>query len=75
MTRSYLALRIGRPRFIGDLTHWHYDTFRSTWRNPYMGWGMVTFYLNHRGQPSRMWTAGFGDFRRVDDAANTGPSR
>lgn len=71
---GHLTLHLG-PRFVGDLMHWHYDTFRSTWRNPYLGWGMVTFYLDDRGQPTRMWAAGFGDFRRVDDSISVGASQ
>jgi CubicO group peptidase (beta-lactamase class C family) len=65
MEGDHLVLTIG-PRFIGDMTHWHYDTFRANWRVPTRDWGMVTFYLDQRGKPTRMWTAGFGDFTRND---------
>lgn len=70
MEDGHLVLSIG-PRFTGDLTHWHYDTFRSNWRGSDGGWGMLTFYLDDRGSPTRLWTAGFGDFRRTDDAVTS----
>ena len=73
MEGDHLVLTIG-PRFVGDMAHWHYDSFRSTWRAPNSGWGMVTFHLDDRGQPTRMWTAGFGDFRRVEAAQAAGSS-
>ncbi len=71
---DHLVLTIG-PRFVGDMSHWHYDTFRATWRDPTGGWGMVTFRLDDRGEPTRMWTAGFGDFERSDEASKAGGAR
>jgi hypothetical protein len=62
---DHLVLTIG-PRFVGDMSHWHYDTFKATWRDVTGGWGMVTFHLDDRGEPTKMWTAGFGDFERQD---------
>ena len=62
---DHLVLTIG-PRFVGDMSHWHYDTFKATWRDVTGGWGMVTFQLDDRGEPTKMWTAGFGDFERQD---------
>lgn len=72
MEGDQLVLTIG-PRFIGDMSHWHYDTFRSNWRDGEGNWGMVTFYLDDRGKPTRMWVAGFGDFELSEPAkaANT----
>jgi CubicO group peptidase (beta-lactamase class C family) len=66
---GHLVMRIG-PHMVGDLSHWHYDTFRSNWRGG-DDWGMVTFYLDDRGQPTKMWTAGFGDFERMSDSSTT----
>ncbi|HEX8284064.1 MAG TPA: serine hydrolase [Pyrinomonadaceae bacterium] len=45
------------PAYVGDLEHWHYDTFRIKWRDsvvyPYpRGW--VTFQLDPRGKVSEM---------------------
>lgn len=40
-----LVLRFG-PAFTADLEHWHYDTFRLTWRDPLLGKALVAFALN-----------------------------
>ena len=45
------------PAYVGDLEHWHFDTFRIKWRDsvvyPYpRGW--VTFVLDPRGKVSEM---------------------
>lgn len=67
---GHLVMRIG-PHMVGDMEHWHYDTFRSMWRGGGNDWGMVTFRLDDRGHPTTMWTAGFGDFQRVSDSTST----
>ena len=45
------------PNFVGDLEHWHYDTFRVKWRSsivyPFPK-GFITFTLNARGQVDEM---------------------
>lgn len=40
------------PNFVGDLEHWHYDTFRITWRNSNYPFpkGFVTFVLTAQGK-------------------------
>jgi CubicO group peptidase (beta-lactamase class C family) len=53
-----LVLRLApAPNFVGDLEHWHYDTFRLTWREsvryPFPR-GTVTFTLNARGEIDKM---------------------
>jgi hypothetical protein len=45
------------PNYVGDLEHWHFDTFRIKWRDsviyPYpRGW--VTFQLDPQGKISEM---------------------
>jgi len=45
------------PNYVGDLEHWHFDTFRIKWREsvvyPYpRGW--VTFVLDARGRVGEM---------------------
>ncbi|HEX7318385.1 MAG TPA: serine hydrolase [Pyrinomonadaceae bacterium] len=45
------------PNYVGDLEHWHFDTFRIKWRDsvvyPYpRGW--VTFQLDPQGKVSEM---------------------
>jgi CubicO group peptidase (beta-lactamase class C family) len=43
--------------FVGDLEHWHYDTFRIKWRDsivyPFPR-GFVTFVIDENGKPSEM---------------------
>jgi CubicO group peptidase (beta-lactamase class C family) len=53
-----LVLRlVPAPNFVGDLEHWHYDTFRLTWREsvryPFPK-GAVTFTLNAQGEIEKM---------------------
>ncbi|MBL7074425.1 serine hydrolase [candidate division KSB1 bacterium] len=45
------------PRHIGDLEHWHYDTFRVTWRNPIYDMPertFLTFYLDEMGKVAKL---------------------
>jgi hypothetical protein len=62
------------PCFTADLEHWHYDTFRAIWRDPYVPPGLVTFPLSSSGMVTEMridqpklLDVDFGelDFRRV----------
>ncbi len=61
-----LVFRFG-PSWLGDLEHWHYDTFRVTWRDPSMGRSFVTFSLDAAGRVERMRVEGFSDLRRLPD--------
>ena len=63
---GHLVLRYG-PSFTGDLEHWHYDTFRVTWRDPMLGKGMVTFTLDADGKPGQVKVEDLADFKRVPD--------
>jgi CubicO group peptidase (beta-lactamase class C family) len=50
-----LAIRlVPTPRLVGDLEHWHYDTFRVTWRDNYIPSGLVTFILDAQGKVTEM---------------------
>lgn len=43
--------------FVGDLEHWHYDTFRIRWRDSIVypfGLGFVTFTIDENGKPAEM---------------------
>jgi CubicO group peptidase (beta-lactamase class C family) len=42
------------PTYIGDLEHWHFDTFLSRWRDPVAEKTFVTFRLNSGGQVDEM---------------------
>jgi hypothetical protein len=43
LENGHLVLRLGNPDFVGDLQHWHDDTFRVSWRYRYYGDSYVTF--------------------------------
>jgi hypothetical protein len=50
--------------FIGDLEHWHYDTFQATWRDRTLGKGLVTFTLNASGKVEAVKVQNLTDFKR-----------
>jgi len=41
-----LQLSIGKGDRKADLEHWHYDTFRTVWRQRWLGEDLVSFQLN-----------------------------
>jgi CubicO group peptidase (beta-lactamase class C family) len=43
LEKGHLVLRLDNPNFVGDLQHWHDDTFRVSWRYRYYGDSYVTF--------------------------------
>ncbi len=52
-----LVLRLlPNPDLVGDLTHWHYDTFLVTWRNRFawFGEGWVQFIMDKAGDVEEM---------------------
>jgi CubicO group peptidase (beta-lactamase class C family) len=65
-----LVIGVG-PNFLGDLDHWHLDTFRSVWRDPYLGRAFVTFRINRDGAVSAVEVEDFGEFARDP----SGPAR
>ena len=42
------------PSAIGDLQHWHFDTFEATWRDPVFEKGFVVFTLGAPGNVVHM---------------------
>lgn len=71
LENAKLVLRFSHtPSFTADLEPWHYDTFRTHWRDPLVTKGFVTFPLTARGeidalvfdQPSLL----DADFRELD---------
>ena len=60
---GHLVVTVG-PYFVGDLEHWHFDTFRATWRDRYLGKDWVHFQTNRRGEVATLAIPGFGEFRR-----------
>jgi CubicO group peptidase (beta-lactamase class C family) len=55
--------------WVGDLEHWHYDTFRIDWRDATMGEQLMTVRLDAMGEPVAVELQGSeGVFERVDEA-------
>ena len=62
------SLRIARgPTFVGNLEHWHYNTFRATWPDPMLGKSFVTFSHDHDGKINEMALQGLVEFTRMPD--------
>jgi CubicO group peptidase (beta-lactamase class C family) len=61
-----LLVRYG-PAFMGDLEHWHYDTFQAAWRDRGMGKSLVTFTLNAQGKVEAVKIQNMADFKRAPD--------
>ena len=55
------------PNFMGELEHWHYNTFRIVWRDRMEGKSFANFRLNARGQLESVMIEGLGEFTRVPD--------
>jgi hypothetical protein len=63
-----LVVRFG-PNYTGDLEHWHFDTFRVTWRDPSQGKGFINFKLNSQGKADSLAIEGIADFTRTAEPA------
>lgn len=59
------------PGFVADLEHWHYDTFRATFRNTVLiGKVLVNFTLNPQGKANELNVAELGaSFKRAPEEA------
>ncbi|HXG92752.1 MAG TPA: serine hydrolase [Blastocatellia bacterium] len=55
------------PGLVADLEHWHYDTFRATFRDTVIvGKALVTFTLNSQGKPDGLSISGINlTFKRA----------
>jgi CubicO group peptidase (beta-lactamase class C family) len=68
-----VALEEGRlvarrgPAFVGDLEHWHHDTFRIAWRDATRGHGFATFALDARARVVTLDMQGLATFARVSE--------
>jgi hypothetical protein len=58
-----LVVEVG-PSFVGELEHWHFDTFRARWRDLQLGRAWVEFRLNRKGRISEMEIQGWGVFHK-----------
>ena len=61
------------PAFVGELEHWHFDTFRANWRDRTVGTSWVTFVIDSRGKPSEMKIENVADFQRVPEKPDAAP--
>ncbi|MGI8618513.1 MAG: serine hydrolase [Gemmatimonadaceae bacterium] len=52
------------PSWVGDVSHWHYDTFRITWRDPMMGRSFATFTIGPSAKVETLRLSDWGEFRR-----------
>jgi len=60
-----LVVEVG-PSFVGELEHWHFDTFRARWRDLQLGRAWVEFRLNRKGRISEMEIQGWGVFHKTE---------
>jgi CubicO group peptidase (beta-lactamase class C family) len=68
-----LVLRFGAS-YAGDLEHWHFDTFRVTWRDLSMGRAMATFALDAGGEVRTLSLGDFGELRRSAGPSSRSPA-
>jgi CubicO group peptidase (beta-lactamase class C family) len=52
------------PAFVGDLTHWHFDTFKVTWRDRRLGSTYFTFAVDAEGKVPSLEVRNLGEFKR-----------
>jgi CubicO group peptidase (beta-lactamase class C family) len=53
------------PSYTGDLSHWHFDTFKVRWRDPSLGSSYFTFVLGADGKVKDLRVQRLGDFQRM----------
>ena len=58
--------------FVGDLEHWHYDTFQVDWRDETLGESFATFQLNAAGEAETVNLRGTGEYERVPEPGDGG---
>jgi CubicO group peptidase (beta-lactamase class C family) len=63
---GHLVLR-RHTAWVGDLEHWHYDTFLVRWRDPVFPKGFVSFHLSTDGKLASLEVENVEDFERVPE--------
>jgi len=63
---SGLVARRG-PYVVGDLEHWHHDTFEVRWRDPVLGRSFMTFTVGPRGTVTAVELDPYGTFTPRED--------
>ena len=61
---DHLVAAYGVGGLTGELSHWHFDTFRSTWSDRQLGRGMISFGLDKDGKPASVTVEGLATFKR-----------
>jgi CubicO group peptidase (beta-lactamase class C family) len=77
-----LTLLPTRDWFVSPMEHWHHDTFRIEFKDPFLPEGFVTFELNSKGEvtgfkidlPNPDFHFFNLDFERIDETAAAGDS-
>jgi hypothetical protein len=49
--KAILTLLPTKDHFFSEMKHWHYDTFRVDFKDPFLPFGLVTFDFNEKGNP------------------------
>jgi hypothetical protein len=53
---------------VGDVEHWHFDTFRVTWRYPGAAPELVTFTIGPQATVVALSVPGVREFQRIPSA-------
>jgi CubicO group peptidase (beta-lactamase class C family) len=53
------------PTMVGDMEHWHYDTFRVVWRDRSLDKDMLVFTLGADGKVGEMRWEDFTEFKKA----------
>lgn len=61
-----LVMQFG-PEYLGDLSHWHYDTFEAVWKRREWGKDTMVFSLNEKGKVGSLRWEGLGEFKKKDE--------
>lgn len=72
LEKGRLVLSLDNPNFVGDLQHWHDDTFRVSWRYRYYGDNYITFAQDVAGATDKLSLPQMSlDFTRVKMSQET----
>jgi CubicO group peptidase (beta-lactamase class C family) len=53
------------PTYIGEMNHWHYDTFQVMWGDRSLDKDMITFVLGADGKVDELRWQGFTEFKKA----------
>ncbi len=64
------VLILKRGKYISDLSHWHYDTFKSIMRNKKVGFDTITFYIGSDGTVDELMIWDRKEFFKVRETSS-----